>query len=759
VPAFHDGISRAEKAAGGLKSGRVEVDGDAPVTPNNADIGKHLYSLFSPELAQSCPDAWFEIAYSDVAAGDVNKAAIFNVFEIKAAADFAEEKSSAGHNVYVSPALRQGERPPGGRAKAEHVLTAAFAWAEYDGAGDDKRIEAILRERDLKPAVVVTTGTIPHPRRHLYFKLDGDVTPEKLKAANTSLMKLLGSDAVHNTSRVMRLAGSISYPPPRKRERGYVIELVALHTASDARAYQVDHFIGLAGETSGKTSNGADHSRDGPRTDDEIVALLEASKVAGQWHNAIRDAIATMIGRGWSDLAIRLACARYCEFADVDHDLDALIKGGREKWNRPDPNQPGDDDPEKKDDPWPVLDGAAYHGLAGEIVRLFEPHTEADPVGILLQVLVVFGNIIGHSPHYLVEGDQHHSNLFVALVGTSSKGRKGTSSGRVRSITKGADEFWSIERCVSGLSSGEGLINAVRDEFKKWNAKERIEEIVDLGVKDKRLMVEEQEFAGALAVMERHGNTISTVIRNAWDDRRLQTMTKSSPLTATKAHISIVAHITEAETRSRLTRTDMANGFANRFLFCSVKRSKLLPHGGNLDETKLMEMAGHFKEAVDFAKNAGRVTMTKAAAEAWTLVYPELSAEKPGLLGAVIARAEAQTIRLAQLYALFDRKHAIDVVHLEAAIAVWTYCEASAIRIFGDSLGDPVADEILRALLRTKNGMSRTEIRDLFARHGRADQIAAALAALLTFGKARFEERHTSGRPVEMWFAVTEKGR
>jgi hypothetical protein len=759
MPELNLHMSRAEKAAGGLKNGKTNGSGE-PVATNKADISRHLYALFSPEFVRAYPDAWIEVAYSDLVTGDVNKAATFSVFEIREATDFAEEKTAAGHNIYVAPALRQGERPQGGRAKDEHAVTAVYAWAEYDGAGDDERIEFILNEHDLKPAMIITTGTVPHPRRHLYFELDGVVTSEKLRAANTALMKLLGGDAVQNVGRVMRLAGTISYPPPKKRGRGYINELVTLHVIPDARVYQADDIICLIGKTSGTTSDGFDGSKNGgSRTDDEIVALLEASKVAGQWHNAIRDAIATMIGRGWSDLAIRLACAPYCEFADEDHDLDVLIDGARKKWNKPDPEQSGDDEPETTNSPWPALDGAAYHGLVGEIVRLFEPHTEADPVGILLQILVVFGNIIGHSPYYLVEGDQHHSNLFVALVGTSSKGRKGTSSGRVRSITKDADEFWSIERCVSGLSSGEGLINAVRDEIKKWNAKEKIEEIVDPGVKDKRLMVEEQEFAGALAVMERHGNTLSTVIRNAWDNRRQQTMTKSSPLTATGGHISIVAHITEAETRSRLTRTDMANGFANRFLFCSVKRSKFLPHGGNLDETELMGVAGRFKEVVDFAKNAGRVTMTKAAAAAWTLVYPELSAEKPGLLGAVVARAEAQTIRLAQLYALFDRKHAIDVVHLEAAIAVWTYCEASAIRIFGDSLGDPVADEILRALRRTKNGMSRTEIRDLFARHGKVDQIAAALATLLAFGKARFEERRTSGRPVETWFAVTETGR
>src|SRR5262249_12294343 len=87
--------------------------------------------------------------------------------------------------------------------------------------------------------------------------------------------------------------------------------------------------------------------------------------------------------------------------------------------------------------------------------------------------------------------------------------------------------------------------------------------------------------------------------------------------------------------------------------------------------------------------------------KAWEAAYPDLSAERPGLLGAVVARAEPQVIRLALVYALLDCTHQIDVVHLEAAMAVWAYCEESATRIFGDSLGDPIADEILLALRRS----------------------------------------------------------
>jgi len=175
-------------------------------------------------------------------------------------------------------------------------------------------------------------------------------------------------------------------------------------------------------------------------------------------------------------------------------------------------------------------------------------------------------------------------------------------------------------------------------------------------------------------------------IRNAWDGHRLQTLTKNSPLKADGAHISIVAHITEAEARARLTRIYLANGFANRFLFFLVRRSKLLAHGGNLDEASLLELGERTKRATEAARNLGRITMTEAASKAWEVAYPDLSADRPGLLGAVIARAEPQVIRLALAYALLDCTHQIDVVHLEAAMAVWAYCEESATRIFGDSL-------------------------------------------------------------------------
>jgi hypothetical protein len=223
------------------------VDSSPQLLPNKADISAHLYALFDPAFVQAYPDAWIEIAYGFAATGgNIHEAQNFSALQLKDAVEFAEARNKAGWNLYVGPALRQGKQPGDGRAEDKDVLTSTYAWAEFDGAGDAERINAILKEHDLQPAMIVTTGSAPDLRAHLYFKLDEVVTPEQLKAANTSLCRLLGSDAVQNASRLMRLAGTVNSPSPKKRERGYVDELTTLQRIPDAPAYKIDTLIGLA---------------------------------------------------------------------------------------------------------------------------------------------------------------------------------------------------------------------------------------------------------------------------------------------------------------------------------------------------------------------------------------------------------------------------------------------------------------------------------------------------------------------------------
>jgi len=102
----------------------------------------------------------------------------------------------------------------------------------------------------------------------------------------------------------------------------------------------------------------------------------------------------------------------------------------------------------------------------------------------------------------------------------------------------------------------------------------------DAGESDKRLWATESEFGGMLKVMTREGNTLSSLTRDAWDKGQLGTLTRNCPLRASGAHISIVGHITAGELSRYLSATDAVNGFANRFLWVAVRRSKLLPLGG-----------------------------------------------------------------------------------------------------------------------------------------------------------------------------------
>jgi hypothetical protein len=202
----------------------------------------------------------------------------------------------------------------------------------------------------------------------------------------------------------------------------------------------------------------------------------------------------------------------------------------------------------------------------------------------------------------------------------------------------------------------------------------------------------------------------------------------------------------------------MANGFANRFLFACVRRSKKLPFGGTLAKDAVDWLSVATLEALTSARTTTLVTMTPTAAEMWSEIYARLSTEVPGLIGAITARGEAQTLRLALLYALLDRAQKIDVAHLKAALAVWSYCEASARYIFGDTTGDPLADMILR-MLRSAGaaGVSRMDITNHLSRNTPADRIDTALSKLLDTGKARFDKQKLNGpgRTREVWFAVT----
>ncbi|MFZ0914499.1 MAG: bifunctional DNA primase/polymerase [Candidatus Korobacteraceae bacterium] len=500
--------------------------------------------------------------------------------------------------------------------------------------------------------------------------------------------------------------------------------------------------------------------RSGNQRQANNVTTAREVLLEGQRNNGLTSLAGIMRHRGMSQESIEAAIlTENQKRCDPPLDEDEVHRIA-ESVSRYEPGNPRTSAPSG----WPSpLNEDAFHGVAGDLVRMIEPHSEADPAALLIQCLVAAGNVIGRTVHFYAEADQHYTNLFSVLVGRTAKGRKGTSLGHIQRVFAEVDPAWSSARTVGGLSTGEGLIFAVRDEVrerKEIRKKGRItaykEVVTDPGVTDKRLLVVEPEFARVLQVCERETNTLSAVIRQSWDSGLLRIITKNKPASATGAHISIIAHITKDELRRLLTTTAVANGFANRFLWVCASRSKMLPDGGRVETVDFEPLIKKLRDAGTFAKESRELRRTKQARALWHEVYEELSTGKPGLLGSVTSRAEPQVMRLACVYAVLDCSPTIRVAHLRAALEVWRYSEQSARFVFGDAVGDWTADKILRALRKQTQGLTRNAIRELFNRDKSSTEIERALGLLQENGLARMVTEQTGkrGRPCELWFAI-----
>ncbi|WP_410000399.1 bifunctional DNA primase/polymerase [Gemmata sp. SH-PL17] len=467
----------------------------------------------------------------------------------------------------------------------------------------------------------------------------------------------------------------------------------------------------------------------------------------GQRHNRACRLIGSALGRRVPIhvlTAYALAWALRCAPPMDEEEVLGIIGNLSEK----DADSLDDFDPEQKED-WPVLRPEALYGLAGDVVRTIEPETEADPVAILVQFLVMFGCTIGRVAHSLAEATKHFGNLFAVIVGETAQGRKGTSFGRVQNVFEGATGGFPLVRKMTGLSSGEGLIWQVRDPIGKEDAKPKAGATAadTQGVTDKRLLVVESEFASVLAAIKRDANTLSPIIREAWDTGNLQSMVKNSPARARNAHIAIIGHITRYELKSSWPSVEGFNGFANRFLWVLSRRSKSLPEGGGpLDLSGLQK---RLSECIEFAANFERMVRDEDARKLWASRYSTLGSGRAGSVASVIARAQPIVMRLSMLYALLDRSPLVRCEHLAASYAVWDYCEASAVLIFGQALGNQNAERILTAL--RQKPMATKEIHRLFNNRLSASELKSCLEMLLSQRRIRLEKQPTAGRPANVW--------
>lgn len=629
----------------------------------------------------------------------------------------------------------------------EAVGVVPGLWLDVDGKDFQGGKEAALKrlnEFSRKPSLIVDSGNGYHA--YWVFK-EMDSRVELIEERLKSLAKFLGADTkCCDLPRILRVPGTLNRKNPDQQltvqliesnDNQYTLEdfevFVPLELSVTAKpkgnspGWVKETLDGLSeGNRNDSFTRLAGKLRSGGFTSDDIYSILEPHAGAHHFSSEELGQVVKSVSKYPRNFLPSLP----------SHSL------GNKKW----PNQ---------------LNEKAFYGIAGEFVQLIEAHTESDSAGLLIQFLIMFGSIVGDNPHFTAEADIHHCNLFGVLVGDSSKGRKGASHGQVIRPFSSIDEDWSRTKEQSGLSSGEGLIWAVRDQVIERNPiKERggrileYQEVVsDPGITDKRLLVYEAEFASVLRMLERDGNTLSALMRQAWDSKTLQTLTKNSRVKSTNPHISIIGNITQDELKRYMTATETANGFGNRFLWFCVKRSKKLPEGGQYSSINFAPFIKKLKQAYEFGKSTGLVSRNSEARDLWIKEYDRLSEGSLGMFGCLTARSEAQVMRIACIYALLDCSVLIKTPHLEAALEVWRYAEDSVRYLFGGSTGNPDADVIHKALKQEGDrGLARVAISKLFSGHKTFEEIENALNELLLRKKARKESKPSDGgRPSEIW--------
>jgi hypothetical protein len=317
--------------------------------PNEDAIKAHLEMLFAP-LREEYPGGLIEICHGP---NKPDRAAYFNLRPdgIADATAFAASQSRAGQNIYVGVNPRKPGSHSLKRASDSDVEVAVWQFADIDAAAS---LEGLGRKlRALPPYYTADTGTKPHRRPHLYWLLDEPVwNLTEWTQRQRGLAATLGGDAVINPSRIMRLAGSVNYPPQHKVQRGYAVELVTLKTEFDdereevtpeevTQAYPAPAQPQVASTGIAPVREGQTTLQAMART--KIEDLINACRSDQEWHNNMIRLVAHLASIGRSSAEI-MAMADHITLPgytvqQTQQEMHKALQSARQKWDLPEPEE------------------------------------------------------------------------------------------------------------------------------------------------------------------------------------------------------------------------------------------------------------------------------------------------------------------------------------------------------------------------------------------------------------------------------------
>ncbi|USE34134.1 DUF3987 domain-containing protein [Endozoicomonas sp. SCSIO W0465] len=312
----------------------------------------------------------------------------------------------------------------------------------------------------------------------------------------------------------------------------------------------------------------------------------------------------------------------------------------------------------------PVAPENAFPASLASAVNAACYGTEAHPMAVALHYVIYFAAHIGQHRFVRIGNGKHFLNLYGILVGRTGK-VKGTAESQVECIEQEATQRliarygYIPPRRRSGLSSGEGVIQAIKDPDEDDQDNKTLQ--------DKRLMVTESEYSNVLTQDQRVGNTLSVVLRDAYNGKTLENST-INPRIASSPHICIIGHITPRELQTHKSfAAQSANGALNRNLI-------IYGHRGNYTATPRSYSDAERNDLADWLANSiirGRdqkidddVTDRQAGKEML------MSDDAKAVLNAEYERRERDQDAMPELLANLVSRHRVFVWRLSAIVTV-----------------------------------------------------------------------------------------